>query len=197
MKKTIVLILLTIALFILLIVLSLFISKASASYTPNIIEVSPTMSNYSVIGTFTDWTSVSRLAKKDGDYLRIQETAGDPAFQMWWTFPGIRIPISVDFEGCIYDGANNDDVEAIVFSNTSSAWHDLRINAVDATPSESDFQHTPYTDESSPHNRHYNIPSPPEDYVDSDGNVLVGVRHPEPGSTTHDWYCDAIHLMGY
>ena len=168
-----------------------------ASYTPNIIEVAPTMATYYVIGTVFDWTSVGRLEKKDGDYLRIQETANNPAFQMWWTFPGIRIPTTVKFEGCIYDGANNDDVEAIIFSNTSSAWHDLRLNAVDATPSESDFQHTSYTDESSPHDRHYGIPSPPEDYVDADGNVLVGIWHPEPGSTTHDWYCDTIHLMGY
>lgn len=168
-----------------------------SSYTPNIIEVSPTMANYSVIGTFTDWTSVSRLAKRDGDYLRIQETAGNPGYQAWWTFAGIRIPVSVDFKGCIYDGANNDDVEAIIFSNTSSAWHDLRINTVDATPSESDFQHTSYTNESAPYDRHYHIPSPPEDYVDSGGNVLIGVWQPEPGSTAHDWYCDAIHVMGY
>ena len=189
MKKTIVL--------ILLIVLSLFTDKANASYTPNIIEVSPTMANYSVIGTFVDWTSVDRLAKKDGEYLRIQETAANPAFQAWWTFPGIRIPTTIDFEGCIYDGANNDDVEAIIFSNTSSAWHDLRINTVDATPSESDFQHVPYTDESSPYSRHYNVPSPQEDYVDSNGNVLIGIKHTEAGSTAHDWYCDAIHVMGY
>lgn len=168
-----------------------------ASYTPNIIEVSPTMANYSVIGTFVDWTSVSRLDKRDGDYLRIQETAANPATQAWWTFPGIRIPLSVAFEGCIYDGANNDDFEAIIFSNTSSAFHDLRINPVDATPSQSDFQHTSYTDESSPHDRYYNVPSPQEDYVDNEGNVLVGVWHPELGSTAHDWYCDAIHVMGY
>jgi hypothetical protein len=181
-----------------IIFLTLLIANISyASYTPNIIEVSPTMANYSVIGTFVDWTSVSRLAKKDGDYLRIQEGAGTPGFQAWWTFPGLRIPISVDFEGCTYDGANNHDAEGIIFSNTSSAWHDLRLNEFNATPSESDFQHTPYTDEGSPYDRHYSVPEPLEDYVDSEGNVLVGILHPESGSTTHDWYCDSIHVMGY
>lgn len=168
-----------------------FIRRASGG------SIAPTLANYSVIGTFTDWTSVSRLAQKDGDYLRIQETAGNPGYQAWWTFPGVHAPDKVVFEGCIYDGANNDDVEAIIFSHTSSAWHDLRINEVDATPSESDFQHTSFTDEGAPHDRHYDVPSPPSDYVDSDGNVLVGVWHPETGSTAHDWYCDAIHVIDH
>lgn len=160
-------------------------------------SVAPALANYSVIGAFTDWTSVSRLAKKDGDYLRIQETAGDPGFQAWWTFPGIHAPDKVVFEGCLYDGTNQHDVEAIIFNNASSAWYDLRTNAANQNPSESDFQHTSYTDEGAPHDRYYNVPDPPEDYVDTSGNVLVGVKHPEPGGINDNWYCDAIYVVDH
>jgi hypothetical protein len=158
-------------------------------------EVAPTMANYSIIGAFVDWTSVDRLARRDGDYHRIQETAGDIGYQYWLTFPGIKNPTRVIFEGCVYAGANNHDNEAIIFSNTSSAWHDLRLNAVDATPSESDFQHVTFSDEGVPYDRTYNIPEPAADYVDVSGNVLVGIWHPEPGLTGHDMYCDSIHVI--
>lgn len=160
-------------------------------------EIAPTMANYSIIGAFVDWTSVDRLALRDGNYLQIQETAGDPGFQAWWTFPGVTLPAKVYFKGCIYDGTNQHDAEAIIFSNTSSAWHDLRTNAVNANPSESDFQHTSYTDEGTPYDRTYLVPSPQDDYVDGSGNVLIGVTHPEAGSTADDWYCDAIHVVNY
>lgn len=168
-----------------------------ATYIPRAIEVAPTMANYSIIGTFTDWTSVARLAQRDGDYLQIQETAGNPGFQAWWTFPSINTPTQVLFGGCIYDGTNQHDVEAIIFSNTSSAWHDLRLNDVDVNPSESDFQNVSFANEGAPYERTYLVPSPQRDYVDVDGNVLIGVWHPEIGSITDDWYCDSIHILSY
>lgn len=168
-----------------------FVRRASGG------TVVPTLSNYSVIGAFIDWTSVDRLAYRDGDYLRIQEVAADPGFQAWWTFPGMHAPDRIEFLGCIYDGGNNHDAEAIIFSNASSAWHDLRLNAVNASPSESDFQHLTYADEGNPYDRIYDVPGPPGDYVDSDGNVLVGVIHPEAGLTSHNWYCDAINVIDH
>jgi len=168
-----------------------FIRRASAG------EVAPTLANYSVIGTFTDWTSVSRLARRDGDYLRIEETSRNPGFQAWWTFEGIHTPNRVIFRGCIYAGTNQHDVEAQIFNNASSAWYELRENAVNQNPSVSDWQHTPYSDESSPHDRIYDVPNPPGDYVDSSGNVLVGIKHTEAGSTSDDWYCDSLHVEGH
>lgn len=168
-----------------------FIRRASGGH------VAPTLSNYSVIGTFQDWTGIWRLTKKDGDYIRIQETTANPGFQAWWIFPNVHAPAEIEFEGCIYDGANNDDVESIIFNHASSVWYDLRLNAINATPSESDWQHTSYTDESSPHDRHYSVPAPYEDYVDSNGNVWVGIKHTEAGNTGHNYYCDAIHVESF
>ena len=160
-------------------------------------EIAPIMANYSIIGAFTDWTSIDRLARRDGDYLRIQETATDPGYHAWWTFPNINAPDRVVFRGCVYDGGNNHDAEAIIFNNASTAWYDLRLNTVDASPSESDFQHITFSDESIPYDRIYDVPDPPEDYVDSNGNVLAGVIHPEPGLTGHDFYCDSIRVIGH
>lgn len=165
-----------------------FIRRASGG------EVAPTMSNYSVIGTFTGWTSIDRLARRDGDYLRIQETAADPGFHAWWTFPGIHTPNRVIFRGCVYDGTNQHDVEAQIFNNASSAWYELRENAVNQNPSESDFQNASYTDEGVPYDRMYDVPNPPGDYVDSSGNVMVGIKHTESGSTADSWYCDSLHV---
>lgn len=160
-------------------------------------EVVPTQSVYSIIGTFTDLTSVSLLSHRDGKYLQIHETTNNPGFQAWWIFPGFTIPTQVVFRGCVYDGGNNHDAEAIIFNDASSKFYDLRLNAINASPSESDFQHVTFSDESIPYERTYDIPEPVADYVDELGNVLAGVWHPESGLGSHNWYCDSIHVEGY
>ena len=146
----------------------------------------PTFINLSV-GTFDTFSSVNRLLAADADLITINEIgSATPGFLIEFVFTNVISPLEVEFDNVGYDGGGH-LVEGEVFSNTSSAWHDLRVDT-------GDFPNTGAYGVTTAHLRGYDIPEPNADYVNASGEVRIRLNHTSTGTGAHDMIFDKVFL---
>jgi hypothetical protein len=150
----------------------------------------PTFHSISGGATFANLTAIRYLYEAEGDQIQINEVNETPGFVYDITFnSNVLYPTGVEFINALYDGNNSgDEVEVRIFSNTSSAYHEMRAAVGDLPDAKGSDAFRNYR-------REFEVPEPIADYVNvSLRETKIKIIHTDPGSVAHDLYLDKLQL---
>ena len=126
---------------------------------------------------------VSSLYSADGNIMQVNEPAGsDPGFNIQLGFINVPGGSKDIFVVGYYDGNPAHNVKLQIYNYTTPGWEDVTGDVRDF-PSAGSQQSYQFT-----------MPSPYSDYISSDNEVLIRIRHTSTGSSGHYMYLDQVYL---